>query len=88
MTIAASDVDAARASFRAASKREPNPQELADVVQGVIGEELLFREGMALGLDRDDRVVRRRVIEKFGRALARPTAPGSNPPRDELARRY
>ena len=87
VVIATSDVDAARASFRAASKREPSPQELADLVQGVISEELLFREGLALGLDRDDRVVRRRVIEKMT-ALARPTAPDSDPPRDELARHY
>ena len=56
-------------------------------MQGVISEELLFREGMALGLDRDDRVVRRRVIEKMT-ALARPTAPDSDPPREELARHY
>src|SRR6187402_3586883 len=58
VTIATSDVDAARAQFRAASKREPSPLELADLVQSVISEELLFREGMAQGLDRDDRVVR------------------------------
>jgi len=87
VTIATSDVDAARAQFRAASKREPSPPELADLVQGVISEELLFREGMALGLDRDDGVVRRRVIEKMT-ALARPTAPDSDPPRAALARHY
>jgi peptidyl-prolyl cis-trans isomerase C len=87
VAVTTSDVDAARAGFHAASKREPNPQELADLVQGVISEELLFREGLALGLDRDDRVVRRRVIEKMT-ALARPTAPDSDPPRDELARHY
>jgi hypothetical protein len=87
VTIATSDIDAARAGFRAAQKREPNPQELADLVQGVISEELLFREGTALGLDRDDRVVRRRVIEKMT-ALARPAAPDSDPPREELARHY
>jgi peptidyl-prolyl cis-trans isomerase C len=87
VTIAAADVDAARATFRAASKREPSGQELADLVQGVISEELLFREGLALELDRDDRVVRRRVIEKMT-ALARPTPPDSDPPRDELARHY
>ena len=87
MVIATSDIDAARAGFRAAQKRDPNPQELADLVQGVISEELLFREGTALGLDRDDRVVRRRVIEKMT-ALARPRAPDSDPPREELARHY
>jgi hypothetical protein len=87
LTITASDVDAARATFRAASRRDPGPEELADLVQGVISEELLFREGLALGLDRDDRVVRRRLIEKMT-ALARPTPPASDPPRDVLVRHY
>ena len=87
VVIATATIDAARAAVPRRMKREPNPPELADLVQGVISEELLFREGMALGLDRDDRVVRRRVIEKMT-ALAQPTAPDSDPPREELARHY
>jgi hypothetical protein len=66
-------------------KREPQPVELADLVQEAVGEEILFREGLARGLDRDDGVVRRRVIEKMT-ALVRPSAPTSDPPREELRR--
>ena len=76
-----------RAPASAPHRSATDPQELADLVQGSISEELLFREGTALGLDRDDRVVRRRVIEKMT-ALARPAAPDSDPPREELARHY
>jgi hypothetical protein len=87
VAISTGDVDAARATFRAVSRREPNPQELGDLVQTLVSEELLYREALALDLDRDDRVVRRRLIEK-ATALARPTPPNSDPPRDELLRHY
>jgi hypothetical protein len=87
VTVGAADVQALRATFRAASKREPTAGELADLVRVFISEEILFREGVAQGLDRGDRVVRRRVIEKMT-AVARPTAPVSDPPREELRRWY
>ena len=86
VTVRAEDVEGLRAGFRTAWKRDPNPGELADLLVTFVNEEVLFREGMAQGLDRDDRVVRRRVIEKMT-ALARPTAPGE-PTRDELRRWY
>lgn len=86
VTVRADDVEGLRAGFRTAWKREPTPGELGDLVLTFVNEELLFREGMAQELDRDDRVVRRRVIEKMT-ALARPTAPG-DPGREELRRWY
>jgi len=78
-------VQGLRASFRAAMKRDPQTAELADLVQEAVGEEILFREGLARGLDRDDGVVRRRVIEKMT-ALVHPSAPTSDPSREELRR--
>jgi hypothetical protein len=74
-----------RARFHAGMKREPQPAELADLVQEAIGEEILFREGLARGLDRDDGVVRRRLIEKMT-ALVHPSVSTSDPPREELRR--
>lgn len=61
-----------RAAFRRSWKRDPSADELADLIEEAIADEILFREGSALGLERDDAVVRQRVIEKM-RALARPT---------------
>lgn len=43
----------------------PNPQTLAQLVEQEIEEEILFRRGVALGLDRDDEIVRRRVVQKM-----------------------
>jgi hypothetical protein len=87
VVVTAADVDTMRASFRAAWKRDPDPDELADQIQAFVSEEMLFREGTALGLDRDDVVVRRRIIEKMT-VLARPTGNRGEPSRDELARWY
>ena len=87
VTIGPRDLEVQRASFRAAWKREPATSELADLMEAFISEEMLFREGAALGLDRDDAVVRRRLIEK-ATALARPSAPVSEPEAAELRRWY
>src|SRR5262245_44896059 len=81
--VTGADIDGLRSGFRAAWKRDPSPAELADLVEGFVSDEILFREGMARGLDRDDRVVRRRVVEKMA-ALARPVAPSSDPSQSEL----
>jgi peptidyl-prolyl cis-trans isomerase C len=80
-------VDGLRAGFRAGMRREPNAAELSDLVQEAVDEEILFREGLARGLDRDDGVVRRRLIEKMT-ALIHPSAPTSDPPREQLRRWY
>ncbi|HET6150348.1 MAG TPA: peptidylprolyl isomerase [Polyangia bacterium] len=85
VVLDARTVQGLRASFRAGMKRDPQPAELGDLVQEAVGEEILFREGLARGLDRDDGVVRRRVIEKMT-ALVHPSASSSDPPREELRR--
>jgi peptidyl-prolyl cis-trans isomerase C len=87
VTVGPRDLELQRASFRAAWKREPDTSELADLMEAFISEEMLFREGAALGLDRDDTVVRRRLIEK-ATALARPSAPVGEPDAAELRRWY
>jgi peptidyl-prolyl cis-trans isomerase C len=43
----------------------PNPPTLDALVRGDIDDEILFREGLALKLDRGDEIVRRRVVQKM-----------------------
>jgi peptidyl-prolyl cis-trans isomerase C len=81
------DLATLEAGFRASWKRDPGPEELADLVETFLGEEMLYREGLALGLDRDDVVVRRRLIEK-ATMLARPSAPTGEPSQAELRAWY
>lgn len=43
----------------------PTQAQLRYLVDQYVRSEILFREGLALGLDRDDEIVRRRVVQKI-----------------------
>jgi hypothetical protein len=49
----------------AARGREPSSTELNHLVESYVRDEILYREGVRLGLDRDDIVVKRRVRQKI-----------------------
>ena len=51
--------------FERVWQRPPTDEELANLVQQWVRQEILYREGLALGLDRNDPVTRRRVIQKM-----------------------
>ena len=53
------------ATFQRTWLRPPTRKELAALVQDRIKEEILYREALALGLDRDDLVIRRRLHQKM-----------------------
>ena len=45
--------------------RPPTPQELDGLAEDYIREEVLYREALAMGLDKDDTIVRRRMRQKL-----------------------
>ena len=49
----------------AAKGREPSGAELTGLIEAYVRDEILYREGLILGLDRDDLVVKRRVRQKI-----------------------
>jgi parvulin-like peptidyl-prolyl cis-trans isomerase-like protein len=49
----------------AARGREPSSIELNHLIESYVRDEILYREGVKLGLDRDDIVVKRRVRQKI-----------------------
>jgi hypothetical protein len=49
----------------AAKGREPSTAELTGLIAAYVRDEILYREGVKLGLDRDDIVVKRRVRQKI-----------------------
>ena len=51
--------------FQRTWQRPPTRQELAGLVESRVREEVLYREALKLGLDRDDTVVRRRLQQKM-----------------------
>jgi hypothetical protein len=53
------------ASFARTWQRPPSGEELAGLVRDRIREEVYYREAMAMGLDKDDTVIRRRLRQKM-----------------------
>ena len=45
--------------------REPSPTELHHLIESYVRDEILYQEGVRLGLERDDIVVKRRVRQKI-----------------------
>jgi hypothetical protein len=66
-------------NFQRTWQRPPTKVELAGLVDTHVREEIMYREALALGLDRDDAIIRRRLQQKMefvseeAAALARPT---------------
>jgi hypothetical protein len=58
-------VDGLALEYRTRWSRPPSEQELAGLVDAYVRDEILYREGVAHGLDRDDPVVKRRVRQKL-----------------------
>lgn len=54
----------AKAIFETGMKREPKPEELKVLLDRWVDNEILYREGLQLGLDRGDSGIRDRVIFK------------------------
>lgn len=70
-------------AFEATWQRTPTPSELRSLVDSRIREEILYREGIGLGLDRDDPVIRRRVLQKLD-VLAEESGAAADPAEADL----
>ncbi len=64
-------------------RRPPTARELEGLIESHIREEILYREALSLGLDRDDSIVRRRLNQKM-EFLAEDLATQSEPTTAEL----
>lgn len=51
--------------FRSTWQRPPTPAEMRTLVDSYVREQVFYREGLALGLDRDDPTITRRISQKF-----------------------
>jgi len=63
--------------------RQPTPQEFQAMVEDKVREEVLYREGLAMGLDKDDTIVKRRMAQKM-QFLAEDVAAAHEPSTAEL----
>ena len=67
--------------------RPPTPQELDRMVENKVQQEILYREALAMGLDKDDEIVKRRMAQKM-QFLAEDVAAAREPTTDELKAWY
>ena len=79
ITITAEQVSKARDTAALTQGRELSPAELNDVVESMVREEVLYREALALGLDKNDDEVRRRLVEKMNYLTQDLADPASSP---------
>lgn len=57
--------DSLESQFRRVWQRPPSATEMDGMIQNWLREEVMFREGIARGLDQDDPIVRRRIAQKM-----------------------
>jgi hypothetical protein len=65
IVVSAGQVESLIATFMRSWRRPPTPAELRGLVDEQIKQEIYFREAVALGLDQNDIVVRRRLRQKM-----------------------
>jgi hypothetical protein len=73
--------------FQSQWRRDPTPEELNRLVENRVQEEVLYREGLALGLDKGDTIVKRRMAQKM-QFLAEDINAAHEPSKDELQSWY
>ena len=71
-------------AFSATWQRPPTPDEMVGMVESKVREEVLYREALALGLDKEDTIVKRRMAQKM-EFLAEDVSAAREPTPEELA---
>jgi peptidyl-prolyl cis-trans isomerase C len=83
IVLAEDDLRQLDAGFTAQWLRHPTAQEMGHLIDEKIREEVLYREALALGLDKDDTIVKRRLGQKM-EFLAEDVSALSEPKVNEL----
>ena len=82
VVVSAGDIERLAANWSKKWNRQPTESELKGLIDSYIREEVYYREALALGLDKDDTILRRRLMQKM-EFLSNDLADLSNP--DEAA---
>ena len=73
--------------FQSQWRRDPTPEEMRAMVDDKVREEVLYREALAAGLDKDDTIVKRRMAQKM-QFLSEDVTAAHEPEPDELRTWY
>ena len=63
--VSSAQIDALAREFQSTWSRPPSTEELSGLINSYIHDEVLYREGVAMGLVADDPVIKRRVRQKL-----------------------
>jgi parvulin-like peptidyl-prolyl isomerase len=75
LRITTADIEHLLDSFDVVWMREPTEEELRELIDDRVRDEVFYREAIAMGLDRDDTVVRRRLRQRMELLAAEILAP-------------
>jgi hypothetical protein len=81
IVITQGDIDYLQANFSRTWQRPPTEDELSGLIEDKVRDEIAYREAVAMGLDQDDSVIRRRLRMKM--ELLVEDIAGLSPPTDE-----
>ena len=65
ITLTIDDLRQLQSTFAAQWQRAPSPEEMRGLVENRIRQEVLYREALMLGLDKDDIIIKRRLAQKM-----------------------
>jgi hypothetical protein len=82
-----SEIELLAGTFERQWGRPPQPNELQALIEARVREEVLYREALAVGLDRNDIVVRRRMVQKM-ELMTEDVATLADPTEEELRAFY
>jgi hypothetical protein len=86
ITVTAGEIDWLKSTWEKRWNRPPTPEERSGLIEGYIRETVLYREALAMGLDRDDTIIRRRLAQKL--EFLTQDLVASVPPTEEALRAY
>lgn len=81
ITITQSQINKLTSDFRLQHGALPTPPQLQALVDNFVKEQIFFRQALKLGLEVDDEIIRRRLVQKYEflqQDLAIPAEPGSS----------
>ncbi|MGD2140072.1 MAG: hypothetical protein PVH25_06750, partial [Burkholderiales bacterium] len=84
--ITGADVEQLALIFQKQWQRPPDSQELQGLIDARLREEVLYREALAMGLDENDTIVRRRLAQKVEFLMG--DSGGVTEPDDETLQAY
>lgn len=65
IVVTPGDITLLEENFVRLRQREPSPEELRELIDNYVNEEIYYREALAMGLDENDSVIRRRLRQKM-----------------------